>query len=164
MQAAILWKMSNCCGPTRPSTGRCPETGTAGTLVERRTVQALLIAEALSRVSEGAYRFCPAAGCDVVYFDDNGSQFTTQDLRVPVWQKHAFGARRICYCFAESEASIRAELESTGQCSAADRIRAHIADGRCACDIQNPRGVCCLGDVVGAVRRVEAALAEEKPH
>jgi len=156
--------MSNCCGPNPPSTGRCPETGTAGTLVKRETVQALVIAEALPRVSQGAYRFCPAAGCDVVYFDDNGSRFTTQDLRVAVWQKQPFGSRLICYCFEESEASIRVELESTGQCSAAERTRAHITEGRCACHIRSPRGVCCLGDVVAAVRRVETALTAEKSH
>lgn len=159
------WRqMSNCCGPIPPSSGRCPETGTAGPPVTRRTVQALLVAEALPRGSDGPYRFCPDADCDVVYFDDNGTRFTTQDLRVPVWQKQPFGVRRICYCFAESEATIRAEFESTGRCSAADRIRAYIAERRCACDIRNPRGVCCLGDVVGAVRRVRATLAAEKAH
>ncbi len=154
--------MSNCCGVSLASAGRCPETGTAGTLVTRRTVQALLVPEALPRVSQGAYRFCPDAVCNIVYFDDNGSRFTTQDLRVPVWQKQPFGVRRMCYCFAESEVSIREELESTGQCAAADRIRAGIAERRCACDIRNPRGVCCLGDVLSAVTRVTEALADEK--
>jgi DNA-binding transcriptional MerR regulator len=104
------------------------------------------------------YRFCADAECDVVYFNSQGMQFATQDVRVPVWQKLPFGTRPVCYCFGESEASIRAEFASSGQSSAVERIREHIAAGRCACEIRNPRGACCLGDVISAVKRVEGAL------
>jgi hypothetical protein len=38
------------------------------------------------------------------------------------------------------------------------RVREHIAAKRCACDIRNPRGTCCLGDVDAAVKRVQAAV------
>jgi len=65
----------------------------------------------------------------------------------------------LCYCFGESEASIRAEIEATGRSAAVERIREHIAAGRCACEIRNPRGACCLGDVTAAVKRVESWLA-----
>jgi hypothetical protein len=82
----------------------------------------------------------------------------TADLRVLVWQKRPFGDRQICYCFGESEASIRAEIEAEGRALAAERIRAHIAAARCACDLRNPRGACCLGDVTAAVGRVRDAL------
>ena len=111
------------------------------------------------RLAAGAYRFCPDPDCDVVYFDGNGSLFATQDLRVPVWQKLPFGTRLVCYCFGESEASIRAEIEAGGRSGAVERIREHIAAGRCGCEVRNPRGTCCLGDVTAAVNRVESALA-----
>jgi hypothetical protein len=104
------------------------------------------------------YRFCADPRCDVVYFNGTGSQFGTADLRVPVWQKRPSGSRVVCYCFGESEASIRAEVELTGRSLAAQRIRAHITAGRCACEIRNPRGACCLGDVMAAVNRVKSSL------
>jgi hypothetical protein len=104
------------------------------------------------------YRFCADPRCDVVYFNSTGSQFGTADLRVPVWQKQPSGSRVVCYCFGESEASIRAEVELTGRSLAAQRIRAHITAGRCACEIRNPRGACCLGDVIAAVKRVKPSL------
>lgn len=55
-------------------------------------------------------------------------------------------------------------LRPIGGCRA--RARAHRSRAlRCACDVRNPRGVCCVGDVVAAVKRVAAAVeaAEVRP-
>jgi hypothetical protein len=68
------------------------------------------------------------------------------------------GDRQVCYCFDETEASIRREIVETGRSTAVQRIREHIAADRCACDVRNPRGVCCLGDVIATVRRIAAAV------
>jgi hypothetical protein len=38
------------------------------------------------------------------------------------------------------------------------RIREHIAAQRCACDVRNPRGACCLGDVMAAAKRIERLM------
>ena len=62
----------------------------------------------------------------------------------------------ICYCFGENEADISAEVEQTGRYNAVERVRVHIASGRCACDVRNPKGACCLGDVTQAVKRITA--------
>ena len=80
----------------------------------------------------------------------DGDRFTTADVRVPVWQKLPFGDRPICYCFGESEASIRSELECAGTSTAIERVRDHISAERCACEVRNPRGTCCLGDLITA--------------
>jgi hypothetical protein len=87
-------------------------------------------------------------------FAAHGVVFRVADVRVPVWQELPFGTRPVCYCFGETEGSICAEIETTGRSLAADRFRAHIAAGRCACDLRNPRSACCLGDVVAAIKRV----------
>ena len=94
----------------------------------------------------------------MVYFDVEGECYRKSDLRVSVWQKEPFGNRTVCYCFGESEESMRTEIAATGQSHAVERVRAHIAAGRCACDVRNPRGGCCLGDLAAAVNRVETAL------
>ena len=136
---------------------RCPSSGSTGVAVDRHTVKALLTEITLRRLEAGVYRFCPDPDCDVVYFDGHGRCFSRADIRVPVWQKEPLGARMICYCFAESEASIRTEIDAHGHSSVVDRVRAHIDAGRCACEVRNPRGACCLGDLIAAVKRVEAA-------
>ena len=154
--------MSSCCCPgmiDEASTSRCPVSGSPGAAVDRLTVKALVTESAMQHLRPGEYRFCPDASCEVVYFSVDGDRFTTADVRVPVWQKLPFGDRTICYCFGESEASIRSELECAGTSTAIERVRDHISAERCACEVRNPRGTCCLGDLITAVKRVEASVA-----
>lgn len=152
--------MSNCCATTttEASGGRCPRSGSIGVAVDLLTVKALLAERALARLEPAEFRFCADARCDVVYFNADGVTFETGDLRVPVWQKRQPGSRMVCYCFGESESTIRAEIEATGRSMAVERVRAHIAAARCACELRNPRGRCCLGDMIAAVKRVRSEL------
>lgn len=154
--------MSSCCETSSsalPAAPLCPQSGTKGLAVDLLTVKVLLRELALAAVREGPYRFCRDPTCAVVYFDNAGHVFTTTDLRVPVWQKQPAGSRMICYCFNENETSMAQEYARTGRCHASLRIRNHIAAGRCACEVRNPRGACCLGDVMKAVARIEAECA-----
>jgi hypothetical protein len=133
-----------------------------GTPLPLQTVKALLTEMALRRVQVTHYRFCANPACETVYFGDAGDQFGSGDIRVPVWQKQASGERLLCYCFGETESGIRSELQEHGRTEVIARIRDHIAAQRCACDIRNPRGTCCLGDVIAAVKRIEGALLSVK--
>lgn len=152
--------MSSCCSganePTDhpPTDRRCPVSGTKASRVDLQTVKALLTGSALRRLETTQHYFCPGVDCDVVYFDALGRTYSTTDVRVGVWQKLPIGARTICYCFGENEADIRREVQETGTSAAEQRVRGHIAAGRCACEIRNPKGVCCLGDVAAAVKRI----------
>lgn len=123
--------------------------------MELQTVKALLSVSALARIMVSPYRFCPDPACEIAYFS-SGDTYTVQDLRVPVWQKEPDGARMVCYCFGENEADIGREIRAHGASLAVERVRAHITAGRCACEVRNPRGVCCLGDVIAAVKRMVA--------
>ncbi len=44
------------------------------------------------------------------------------------------------------------EIRSTGKSTVAERITAEVKAGNCACEVKNPSGKCCLGDVTRAVR------------
>ena len=155
--------MANCCCPdvadTSDRASRCPVSGTRGVAVPLETVKALLNARALTRFAAVEHWFCPDPSCDVVYFDMEGACFDRGDVRVAVWQKEPAGDRVICYCFEEREATIRGEIRTTGHSVAVDRVREHIAAKRCACDVRNPRGACCLGDLLSVVERIEAEEA-----
>ena len=154
--------MADCCDrtATEPGARTCPACGVKGAAVQLQTVKALLTEIALRRVQLTHYRFCSSAACDVVYFGDAGDRFGTRDIRVPVWHKQPPGSRLLCYCFGKDEAVIRHELLQEGHAQVVDRIREHIAAERCACDIRNPRGACCLGDVTAAVKRIEVEIDE----
>ena len=153
--------MSNCCERRRSDAPiaktNCPTSGTEGAPVELHTVRALLTMTALQRLEIGGYRFCRDPACDVVYFDEQGHTFSTADIRVPVWQKQPEGDRVLCYCFGETESNMRDEIAAAGFSDAAERVRSHIQAGRCACEVRNPRGSCCLGDIMAALNRLGSA-------
>lgn len=156
--------MNDCCDSpgAEPGARACATCTERGTPVQLQTVKALLTEVALRRMQLTHYRFCANPTCGTVYFGDAGDQFGTDEIRVPVWQKQPGGERLLCYCFGETESGIRSELMEQGRTDVVARIREHIAAHRCACDIRNPRGACCLGDVIAAVKRIEGAMLTVK--
>jgi hypothetical protein len=118
------------------------------------TLKALLKPAALERLSSGDYRFCPAAECAVVYFG-SGATFLREDVLATVFQKEAEGRRTVCYCLDVTEEQLHREVAATGRSRSADRIRALITNDRCACELRNPQGTCCLGNVAAVMRSVQ---------
>jgi hypothetical protein len=53
----------------------------------------------------------------------------------------------MCYCFGFTRQDIWDEIRSSGKSTVAKRITAEVEAGRCACEVKNPSGKCCLGDV-----------------
>jgi hypothetical protein len=153
-----------CCPPAGAHVEalHCPQSQTRGMRVPLDTVKALLRDTAMRRLTLSEHAFCPNPDCPVVYFTADGDVYLSTDIRVAVWQKEPFGARTVCYCFGENEADMRNEIERTGTSEAVARVRAHIKAQRCACEVRNPRGACCLGDVTDAAKRVAAAAAVER--
>ncbi|OLN33052.1 hypothetical protein DSOL_1163 [Desulfosporosinus metallidurans] len=39
------------------------------------------------------------------------------------------------------------ELEETGRTTALEEITAHTKAGRCGCEVNNPEGSCCIGNL-----------------
>jgi Zinc binding domain len=123
--------------------------------VSRKTVLLMLKPELLEQAMSVSYLFCSTSDCPVVYFDDEGrQQFTVDNLRVRVGLKVKRDPIPLCYCFGFDEAHIREEISVTGHTSIPERISKLIREGLCACDTRNPAGVCCLGEVNNAVKRL----------
>jgi hypothetical protein len=144
----------------RPARAPCPTNQQVGKAVDALTLKALL-AIPLTAVSPGQdYRFCAAPDCPTVYYRLDGEQvFDETDLRERVYQKHWHDDEAlVCYCFLVAVGEIRAEIERTGGSLAAERITAGIQAGQCACEIRNPQGECCLGNVREVARRLTAEL------
>jgi hypothetical protein len=146
-----------CCPPTAAPVLQqrqaCPGCGGPGKAVGVATVRAQL-AISLRSVTGEAYRFCPTPDCPVVYFTPDGSQqFTTEQLRELVFQKApANPAALVCYCFQHSLGAIQDADARTRAQIIAD-ITAGVQAGQCACDMRNPQGSCCLGNVRGAIQQ-----------
>ncbi len=141
--------MSACCAtetqPAVASSDACPLCGQRGVRVDPITLKALLVSNALRRGIPPAPRFCATPECSVVYFDGAaGVTFTEADVSVPVYAKRRTAPDApVCYCFEITRQMIRAERpERTSQ-----EISREVKAGHCACEVRNPKGSCCLGDI-----------------
>lgn len=136
---------------------RCPVSQTTGRPVGSITLKALLTGNALRRLEGRMYRFCPEPHCEVVYFSSEaGPIFRKRDLRVRVGQKESEDPVPLCYCFDVALADLRNDLLTSGGTDIPEKIAREIEAERCACEIRNPQGSCCLGNIRGALRQLNA--------
>ncbi len=136
----------------------CPSCGTKGSNVDPITLKALLTPEGLRRGVPPAPRFCSNPSCDVVYFDDTVPiVFREHELTVPVHAKHPDDDDvPVCYCFDYAPRAIRAAIEKGERNVVSKTVTAEVKAGHCACEVKNPKGVCCLGDIVKSERQLAA--------
>ena len=149
--------MEPCCETSGEADRACPGCGRPGRSVERITVKAMLRPAALSRLDDAEHRFCTTSTCPVVYFGESAT-FKLDEIGVAVFQKEAPADRTVCYCFAITEGEIAEELGKSGASTAVGRITALVKADRCACEVKNPQGSCCLGNVGMVVRSAAAAI------
>jgi hypothetical protein len=165
--------MSDCCSikspaektvteTATPGTNSCPECGQPGKSVETKTLKQMVQPWHLELVNKPGFLFCRSADCDVVYFQPDGDCLRKPDVRVRVGLKETEDSVPICYCFGFTEAMVVAEIRDTGKCTIPQRITAEVKAGNCACEIRNPQGSCCLGNVTAAMKRVMKE-AQAKP-
>jgi hypothetical protein len=151
--------MSDCCSvkdsktPAPPSVLACPVSGRRSKQVDGITLKSL-VRHLPFGMSSGRYYFCDDSACDVVYFsaDPAAPVFRRADLMVQVGVKEKDDPIQVCYCFGITTEDIRDEIRKTGKSTIAKRIRAEVKAGRCACEVKNPSGKCCLGEVMRAVQ------------
>jgi hypothetical protein len=125
-------------------------------------VKALLTANALRRLDGKAYRFCSEPDCEVVYFDrEADSIFGKTDLVVRVGQKETDDPIPVCYCFGITLADLRRDIMTAGETNLPAMITAEVRAGHCACEVKNPQGSCCLGNVSNAVKKIRSELGAE---
>ncbi|WP_336775182.1 putative iron-sulfur cluster-binding metallochaperone [Paenibacillus sp. MMO-58] len=130
----------------------CPSCGEKGKNVQLITLESLLKESALEVIEpENPFVFCFNPKCSIVYFSGNHSQtFVENDLKVPVFQKNQGADVPVCYCFDWTRERLIKAVGSDKK--PADQIKAHVQAGRCGCEVNNPQGGCCLGNVNSFVR------------
>jgi hypothetical protein len=103
-------------------------------------------------------RFCRTRSCDVLYYDTAGRFVAKDAATVRVGLKERVDPIPLCYCFHFDRADVRREVAETGECTIPARITAEVRAGRCACEVKNPSGACCLGEVNKAVKEAKEAF------
>jgi hypothetical protein len=133
----------------------CPECGKTGKAVEGQTIRSLL-SVSLRQVQDVRYLFCRTQSCLVVYFSADGEQtFTFDQVRERVYQKEPEAEDVfVCYCFGHTVGDL-STASPDDRSVILDDINTGINAGQCACDLRNPQGSCCLGNVRNMIRRLE---------
>ena len=110
-----------------------------------------------------AYFFCESQNCQVVYFSNETDQYySIRDVRNRIGIKESDSPIQVCYCFDYTEESIRDQIEQTGSSTAAEDITAKIQSKLCSCEVRNPSGKCCLGNVKAAIKKITVSLSVQK--
>lgn len=152
--------MTGCCNGASAACGSeetqpCPSCHRPGKPVARGTVEALVRPKLRDSLNGEAYRFCETPTCPLVYYTGGGARVLKQQLRVRVGLKETDDPITVCYCLGVTARMIRDEIEQTGRSTASLRIRAEVKAGNCRCEVENPSGRCCLGDVIQAEKQAD---------
>ena len=153
--------MSDCCETTKGGTcslpttepGVCPSCGKKGKPVAVLTVKSL-VRDHTRVPASASFSFCRTVDCEVVYFSDQ-AVFTKPDVKVRIGIKETVDPIALCYCFDYSREDIRRDIEAAGKTSVLEGIKAEVQHGFCACEVKNPSGACCLGDVTRAIQEAK---------
>jgi len=132
-----------------PAKSECPLSGTLSMKVLHETLENLIVHDKRHLISRDVqYYYCSEPDCLVVYFS-NGEVpvFEKSDLIVKVFSKDYQEDVQVCYCFDWTRKSITDQIKTTGSSTAFIEITEELRAGNCECEIQNPKGACCLGDI-----------------
>lgn len=148
----------NCCSAQPKGKVECPECAQKAKGVLAKTLQSLLKDETKEKLNclDGFY-YCKTATCRVVYFKAD-EILTQEDISVVVGLKNAASPATLCYCFEWSKEKIEAELKNTGTTVALEDIKEKMENPGCACEVLNPSGGCCLGDVTHGIKELKTKL------
>ncbi len=130
----------------------CPDCHSQGKPIQISTLKSQLKPQAMRQITDKQYFFCKTPKCEVVYFNTH-SQFNTEDIREKVFQKDPSPDCFVCYCFGFTRADILNDAE-TDEPSISLQISAWTSAKKCACELRNPQGSCCLGNV----KQIEQAV------
>ncbi len=96
----------------------------------------------------------------MVYFGAEGAILESSELHVEPGFKNPVDGL-LCYCFGHRRSDFQQEQEigDTGGATIVESIRDKTRAGECACEVRNPTGRCCLGEI----GRFIAASSEKEP-
>ena len=129
----------------------CPASNTPTMSVQMVTLsQHIMLAE----LPETSFGFCEVASCPVVYVGADGTLIEKAQVRTRVGVKETEEPIPVCYCFEFTAAQIADDLREHGRSTIRDYIQDQVRAGRCRCEVTNPSGRCCLGNVGRVLARV----------
>lgn len=127
----------------------CKECGNIGKSIKEITIRSLVKESKLEDIKnpDGFY-FCETPTCQCVYFNNIQQVYLhKEDVKVRVGVKETEDPIPVCYCFNWTKDKIFDQIKQQGYSTAIQEITTKVKAGECSCQIKNPSGKCCLGEV-----------------
>ena len=90
----------------------------------------------------------------MVYFDTDKKTYLTSEIKVSIHQKDNSFDIPVCYCFGWTKEKIKQYVENGFTPNPLEHIRENIKENRCGCEVNNPQGSCCLGNVTNYIKSI----------
>ena len=135
--------MSDCCSSDKGNTSAprkqpCPVNLQNYISVELKTILHHIKDSWNTNLKEQGYYFCDDKDCDVVYFGEDKSVITEDQLRTKISAKTEKDDVLICHCFGVSRADAKKNAVIK------EFVIQQTKIGNCSCETSNPSGRCCL--------------------
>ncbi|SOC41733.1 putative iron-sulfur cluster-binding metallochaperone [Ureibacillus acetophenoni] len=154
--------MSDCCSTNTKEmvsetsvSEYCPSCKKKGKKVKIITLKAILKPSVLDSLNPNSeHFFCNLEGCDVVYFDTDKKTYSISEIKVPVFQKDDSLTVPICYCFDWTREKITQYVKDGLASKPLEHIKQNVKENRCGCEVNNPQGSCCMGNVTKFIKQL----------
>lgn len=152
--------MSDCCSTSSKEPMQdinnsefCPSCRVKGKKVKIITLKSMLKPSVLDSLNPNlVHFFCTSKDCSVVYFDTDKKTYSTSEVKVPVYQKDNSLITPICYCFEWTRKKINEYVADGLASKPLEHIRQNVKENRCGCEVNNPQGSCCMGNVTTYIK------------
>jgi len=144
------------CRPPKPAAPLCPIINVPTLPVSILTVQQHATIRELPDV---AFGFCGEPSCDVVCVGADGTLIRKDELSTRVGIKETEDPIPGCYCFEFTAEQIAEDLLLHTRSTIRPYIKEQVRAGRCCCEVTNPAGRCCLGNVSRTITQAQATQA-----
>lgn len=134
----------NCCLNLKVTAPPCPITDTPTISVDVNTVRQHAL---MPDLPETTFGFCAIPTCPVVYVGTDGTLIEKALVRTRVGVKETEDPIPVCYCFDFTARQIADDVIEHGESTIRAYIQEQVRAGRCRCEVTNPSGHCCLGNV-----------------
>ncbi|MDD1504097.1 (2Fe-2S)-binding protein [Lysinibacillus sp. CNPSo 3705] len=146
--------MEHCCsGLKNEKIISCPSCKNKAKNVQLITIKSMMKPSVLGSINAmNDHYFCATKDCHVVYFDASNKEYLLTDIKIDVHQKNDSLSTPVCYCFDWTKEKIKQHVENELAPNPLEHIRANIKEQRCGCEVNNPQGSCCLGNVTKYIK------------
>lgn len=152
--------MASCCSVPQvekiSTDTKCPTCDQEGKQVELLTIRSMTRRDFphYGELTKGFLCLNPDDST-VYYFSNLGFTISQSDVVTDIGFKTNSNTKTICYCFRHTKQEIIDDYLINNESNIEMDVRKKVKEKLCTCEVSNPKGKCCLGDIRTVIKGVE---------